>query len=173
MFRVVSIMFSFLSIKIYVCTWVNLLFVNKKKVFKEDERAFENFDKNDVIKLNITHILRILLICQNGVEQLWRNFQGPWQGSCPWTKQCIHFENLWKYQIFVAWLLKSRALENIHKTHVFDPNNVSTLRILEHVKRMLVDYQETLEDLEIHAFIYMPPPLFYKYVCGIRLHIKI
>jgi len=107
MFRVVSIMFSFLSIKMYVCTWVDLLFVNKKKVFKEDERALENFDKHDVIKSNITHILRILLICQNGVEQLWRSFQGPWQGSCPWIKQCIHFENLWKYQIFVAWLLKS------------------------------------------------------------------
>jgi tetratricopeptide (TPR) repeat protein len=60
------------------------------------------------------------------------------------------------------------ALENIHKTHVLDPNNASTWRNLEHVKRMLVDYQEALEDLEIHVFIYMPPPLFYKYICGIR-----
>jgi hypothetical protein len=60
------------------------------------------------------------------------------------------------------------ALENIHKTHVLDPNNVFILKNFEHVKRMLVDYQEALEDLEIHAFIYMSPPLFYKYVCGIR-----
>jgi hypothetical protein len=42
----------------------------KKKVFKEDEKASENLDKHDLIKPNNAHILRILLICQNGVEQL-------------------------------------------------------------------------------------------------------
>jgi hypothetical protein len=43
---------------------------HEKKVFKEFEKDFENFDKHDVIKSSIAHILRILLICQNGVEQL-------------------------------------------------------------------------------------------------------
>jgi hypothetical protein len=42
----------------------------KKKVFKEDERTFENLDKHDIIKPSIAHILRILLICQKNVQQL-------------------------------------------------------------------------------------------------------
>jgi hypothetical protein len=33
----------------------------KKKVFKEDEKTFEDFDKHDVIKPNIAHILGIFI----------------------------------------------------------------------------------------------------------------
>jgi hypothetical protein len=32
------------------------------------------------------------------------------------------------------------ALENIHKTHLFDSNNASTLRTFEDVKTMLDNY---------------------------------
>jgi hypothetical protein len=37
----------------------------KKKVFKEDEKTFENFDKRDVIKPSIAHILGILINMSN------------------------------------------------------------------------------------------------------------
>ncbi len=38
-------------------------------------------------------------------------------------------------------------MENIHKTRLLDSNNAFTLRTLEHVQRMLDDYQEAFEDL--------------------------
>jgi serine/threonine protein kinase len=40
-----------------------------------------------------------------------------------------------------------RALEDLEKTHVLDPNNAIILTICEYVKSMLGDYQRVLEDL--------------------------
>jgi hypothetical protein len=40
-----------------------------------------------------------------------------------------------------------RALEDLGKVYVLEPNNVITLSTCENVKRMLGDYRRTLEDL--------------------------
>jgi hypothetical protein len=37
----------------------------KKKVFKEDEKTFEDFDKHDVIKPSVAHILGIFINMSN------------------------------------------------------------------------------------------------------------
>jgi hypothetical protein len=70
------------------------------------------------------------------IKTLPRNLRGPWQGSRYWTKQCIHFEDPWK---FYLWMLKDyqRALENLGNIHVLEPNNIFTLRKRENVKWML------------------------------------
>jgi len=39
------------------------------------------------------------------------------------------------------------TLEDLHKAHVLEPNNASTLKSREDVKYMLYDYQGALEDL--------------------------
>jgi hypothetical protein len=53
------------------------IYAHDKNIFKENERAFEDLDKNDVIKPNIAHNFEDLQICQSGLEALSRSFGGP------------------------------------------------------------------------------------------------
>jgi len=114
---------------------------HEKKVFKEDEKTFEDLDKHDVIKPNIAHILRIFINMSNRcwtiMKELLRTLT-----RFMFLNQTMH--SLWKLVENVKYMLhdyQGVALENIHKTHLLDSNNASTLRTFEHVKTMLDDYQ--------------------------------
>jgi len=53
------------------------IYAHGKNIFKENERAFVDLDKNYVIKPNIAHNFEDLQICQSGLEALSRSFGGP------------------------------------------------------------------------------------------------
>jgi hypothetical protein len=113
---------------------------HEKKVFKEDEITFEDLDKHDVIKPIITHILRINInmsnMCWTIMKELLRTLT-----NFMFLNQIMH--SLWKLVENVKYMLhdcQGVALENIHKIHLLDSNNASTLRTLKHFKMMLDDY---------------------------------
>ncbi len=58
------------------------IYAHDKNILKENEKAFEDFDKNDVIKPNIAHNFEDLQICQSGFEALSKSFGGPKQHRC-------------------------------------------------------------------------------------------
>jgi hypothetical protein len=78
------------------------------------QKKMEN--KNNECILIYSFLNRMEMLFMN-VERLSKNFGGFRQHSCSWTKQCIHFKEVWKCQAMLDDY--QRALEDLNNVHVF------------------------------------------------------